>query len=1092
MNFLLIALLGSLPQQTYSESIHADEPVLYWSFDSDGFQPDVGMPVSEIVGTAKSAPGARPPVFPLFGKANRSLQCDGRSYIRIADPGEASELDFEAGDSITIEAWVSPTQVRNNGFVYIIGKGRTYLPGVTKENHNWALRLKSVNGSAAVSFLFRSRGEGNEYHRWTSSDRFGIGDGWHHVAVTYTFGRQNSLRGYIDGQPAKGTWDLGGATDRAPVVDDDEVWVGSALAGQPNVTFRGGLDEIAVYRKALSADRLRSRYRYKAPTLPPVEVPEGQILVEVFDGVPNKNGWTFRSLRFRESFTSEVFAFPELPKLYNKRGLHVSRPTPFLVRAHADVVLPPGKHRILFRSREASRLFMDDRLLAETKFYAITAEANGPIWELDRSHGPNIRPLPRGDRQAVVTVEGDGRPHRLRYEALAGLHRRRADMGDASVSIAAAEGDFQLISFGPTFELTEDGWKAFQEWHRERLRVVNKTRRDTTGRDEIAYWKWRHELAADQIRPLHSEADRARSVDDFIDSRLQAAGIRATPQIDGLTFLRRAALDVIGTVPNRRQIEEYLADPPQTRRSRAIDRLLSHPGWADHWVSYWQDVLAENPNIVNPSLNNTGPFRWWIHESFLENKPMDRFATELVMMEGGRLDGGPGGFAMATENDVPMAAKGHVLGQAFLGVQMQCARCHDAPGHDVQQRDLFSLAAMLKRSPQEVPKTSSINVSAEELKHMAVKVTLQPGEKVVPAWTFQSLFSAETPEGVLRDPDDSRERLAATLTLPANERFARVMVNRVWHRYIGRGIVESLHDWESLAPSHPQLLEWLGREFIASGYDLRHIARLILNSRVYQRESVSAAEQAAVFAGPMQRALSAEQMLDSLFVVSGKPFDAGMIAFDIDGARPANQSIHLGEARRAWMFTSTSNERDRPGLAMPFAQPFVTFLEQFGWRGARQNPVNERPDDLTALQPAEFANGVLVRRTTRLSDDHSLTSLALRPELTLDELVDELHLRVFTRSPSPEEHRLIADVLRYGFETRRRPDEPVTRRPRDRRGMVSWSNHLEEEASTIKLELEQVVRRGDPPTRRLDPDWRERLEDVIWSLVNSPEFRFAP
>ena len=519
--------------------------------------------------------------------------------------------------------------------------------------------------------------------------------------------------------------------------------------------------------------------------------------------------------------------------------------------------------------------------------------------------------------------------------------------------------------------------------------------------------------------------------------------------------------------------------------------MLADEGWADHWVGYWQDVLAENPNIVNPSLNNTGPFRWFIHESFLENKPFDRFVTELVMMEGGKLEGGPAGFGMASENDVPMAAKSHVLGQAFLGVQMQCARCHDAPSHDVEQKDLFSLAAMLKRGPQQVPKTSSIDLTPEEIAQMEVKVTLKPGSKVLPDWTFSELAANEIPKGVVRNEKDSRERLAALLTLPQNERFAKVLVNRLWHRYFGRGLVDAVDDWQDLEPSHPELLDWLANEFIISGYDIQHIARLILNSEAYQR-TCATDEPAELFAGPQQRTLTAEQLVDSLFVVSNKPYNAGMIAFDIDGARPAKLSLNLGEPRRAWMFTSTSNERDRPGLAMPFAQPFVTFLEQFGWRGARQNPISERPDDLTALQPAEFANGILARRTSRLSDDNDLTELALRADLTVPQLVDELHLRFFTRKATKREHAIIGELLSPGFETRRRPDEPLVKQPRDRRGMISWSNHLEEEATTIKTELQQVVQAGDPPSNRLAESWREALEDVIWSLMNSPEFRFAP
>ena len=156
-------------------------------------------------------------------------------------------------------------------------------------------------------------------------------------------------------------------------------------------------------------------------------------------------------------------------------------------------------------------------------------------------------------------------------------------------------------------------------------------------------------------------------------------------------------------------------------------RDRSQDGWADHWTSYWQDVLAENPNIVNPTLNNTGPFRWWIHESLIDNKPMDRFVTELIMMEGSRFYGGPAGFSIASQNDVPLAAKAHILGQALLGIQMQCARCHDAPFHDVTQKDLFSIAAMLKRNDENVPRTSTVTVS-ENGPVPNVPITLKPGQ----------------------------------------------------------------------------------------------------------------------------------------------------------------------------------------------------------------------------------------------------------------------------------------------------------------------------------------------------------------------------
>src|SRR5690606_17448527 len=125
--------------------------------------------------------------------------------------------------------------------------------------------------------------------------------------------------------------------------------------------------------------------------------------------------------------------------------------------------------------------------------------------------------------------------------------------------------------------------------------------------------------------------------------------------------------DVVGLTPAPAIVEEYLRQPESSRRSWAINRLLDDPGWADHWVPYWQDVLAENPGILKPDLNNTGPFRWYLHQAFLDGYSFDRLVMELLEMEGSLNQGAPAGFAMASLNDAPLAAKADILSQAFLG-----------------------------------------------------------------------------------------------------------------------------------------------------------------------------------------------------------------------------------------------------------------------------------------------------------------------------------------------------------------------------------------------------------------------------------------
>lgn len=567
---------------------------------------------------------------------------------------------------------------------------------------------------------------------------------------------------------------------------------------------------------------------------------------------------------------------------------------------------------------------------------------------------------------------------------------------------------------------------------------------------------------------------------------------KLTPLTDDLTFLRRVTLDTVGITPGEAEIAAFFADRSADRRTRLIDRLLADPRWADHQMGYWLDVLAENPNLINPTLNNTGPFRWWIYESLRDNKPLDLFATELIRQEGSERFGGPAGFGVASQNDVPMAAKGIIVGSAFLGLEMKCARCHDAPTHAAKQQELFQLAAMLQTKPITVPATSSVSLDHLRLggREPLIEVTLQPGTVVAPAWPFPEFGDERAAATLAEHPDDPRDRLAAAITAPQNERFAAVMVNRIWQRFMGRGLVETIGDWEKSTPTHPELLRWLAREFVRSGYDQKAVTRLILTSHAYQRAvDPTLGETGPLFAAPASRRIEAEQLVDSLFAATGKPFTVEPVNIDVDSVRPIDNALDLGRARRAWMLASTSNERDRPSLMLPRIQAVAEVLEVFGWRGARPDAASGiRDADANVLQPALLANGTMMTWLTRLSDDHGLTQFALENQ-PLDRFVDRLFLRFFTRHPTTEENRIYTAALQPGYVARvvtPKIDTPAA--PAGHRKYVAWSNHMKSAANSLRLEEAAAARRGDPPTTRLEAGWRKRFEDVVWALLNAPEW----
>jgi hypothetical protein len=227
---LLLFPTGNAFAGPYDEIVAKDKPVAHWSSN-----PALTQPLLKFGATLGDGP--RPPEFPDFIEGNHAivLAKPGAS-IRVPDPGPESIYDFKSGDSITLEAWVRCDQIGEGQNVYIVGKGRTGSVGLPPHNQNWGLRLRETDGAARVSFVFRDERDASAkndefWHRWTSSAGFGAGVDWHHVAVTYTFGRPESIRGYLDGNSVTGAWDMGGATTLGPWVDDDEVWLGTSMGG---------------------------------------------------------------------------------------------------------------------------------------------------------------------------------------------------------------------------------------------------------------------------------------------------------------------------------------------------------------------------------------------------------------------------------------------------------------------------------------------------------------------------------------------------------------------------------------------------------------------------------------------------------------------------------------------------------------------------------------------------------------------------------------------------------------------------------------------------------------------------------------------
>jgi mono/diheme cytochrome c family protein len=1143
--------------------------------------------------------GPRPPEFPDFAADNQALRLPGQGARLMLPDSDDKRFDFEQGDAITIEAWVSIDEVGAHP-MYIVGKGRTNNPKFARDNQNWSLRLVTEGEVAKLSFLFASPGGGNaNWHRWTSAAGFPCFGGWRHVAVCYRFGAPATIRAWIDGKPTGGRWDLGGATKEGPVVDDDAIWIGSSLGGSAGNSFIGAIDDIRIHRALLDDATVAARFRRVGPPRP-----TGPTMPEITLASDHVAAILVEDAKEVCRFLCDGFLLPRIPARFDSWGIRSAWKSPLRLRLAADLELPAGDHRFLIRARSLSRLWIDGQLVAQTK--AATAGApdgEEPLRELDQPPLPGHRVQAYRHQQAFGDVTLDAGLHRVVFELTVGGKSRRIESGE--ICVARLDGDRYTI-LGSGLSLADAAVDpALAAIEASLIRFDDRTRR-AAAQSQDAFWDKRHQAAADwakanpapvppgagnpidafiaakianaraesanagptavhfhgKVLPIlreacfrcHGEKDkgdlkldsREAALKAFVPGKPRESELihriltddedeRMPPKGEGLTaaeiatleawiadgaawpappvteaevafapltsnsaFLRRVYLDTIGIPPSAEEAAAFLAKPD---REALIDRLLADDRSSDHWMGYWQDLLAENPTLINKSLNSTGPFRWFLLDALRDHKPLDRMVTELLMMRGNAAYGGSAGFAQAGGNDAPFAAKGHIVASGFLGIELQCARCHDSPYHMTTQQDLYALAAMFDRKPMKVPTTSRVPAgffAKNKGREALIKVSLDLDKAVKPIWPFAPVTGAiDSPEiaALMQKPSDTRERLVTLITAPSNTRFARVIVNRIWKRLIGTGFVEPVHDWEGKSASHPNLLDWLAHDFVGHGYDLQRLTRHVLTSQSYQRQAVGhnqeAAPQQRFFNAPEPRRLSAEQVVDSLHACTGSAMDVEPLTFVHDGRRALSSRQSLGKPTRAWMFASLNNERDRPSLSLPRAQAVSNVLQAFGWTGSRQKPIPQRETDPNVLQPGILANGVLGSNLTRASHGSELAQLAIDAE-SAESLVAALFLRVLTRAPDKEEALTFTRALEEGFAERvismelgQKPEEPRLR-------LVHWFNHLRPESNNIQLEHDRRLRAGPPADPRLQTAWREIYEDAIWSLVNHREFVWIP
>jgi Protein of unknown function (DUF1549)/Protein of unknown function (DUF1553) len=389
--------------------------------------------------------------------------------------------------------------------------------------------------------------------------------------------------------------------------------------------------------------------------------------------------------------------------------------------------------------------------------------------------------------------------------------------------------------------------------------------------------------------PLHA-ADPLRSV---IDQRISQAWAqqKITPAKPGSDseFLRRVTLDLIGEVPTYEETVAFLDDKDSAKREKLVDKLIADPRFGIHQADVWDMILfGRRPPGYETHLRDG--FRTWLASKFEKNTPYNEWARDLLKAEGDSVDGGA--MYLVQYRSAPEDAV-EAIAQTFLGVQLQCARCHNHPYEKWKQKEFFGMAAFLARlEVVQIGKKGNLNVYAIGEKNSGdVKFTgraqdAKPGDKGEPVKPKFLLANELDEPPVPKDfkevkfvnnqpppkPKFSRkDALADWITKPDNPFFARAIANRMWAQFMGRGLVHPVDNLSpSNVPSHPELLNSIAKEIVEHKFDLKWLIRELVNSKAYQLSGTGTGEPMPQwFQHARSRPLSAEELIESWRVVTG-------------------------------------------------------------------------------------------------------------------------------------------------------------------------------------------------------------------------------
>lgn len=461
---------------------------------------------------------------------------------------------------------------------------------------------------------------------------------------------------------------------------------------------------------------------------------------------------------------------------------------------------------------------------------------------------------------------------------------------------------------------------------------------------------------------------KANPVDRLLEPYFAANKIKPAGPVDDRVFARRVYLDVVGLLPPPAELEKFVRARSSDKRVQLVQQLLAdNENYALHWLSFWNDMLRNDYKGTGYIDGGRKQITQWLFSSLETNKSFNQFVGELInpTPEAEGFTKGIVWRGVVNASQTPPMQAAQSISQVFMGVNLKCASCHDSFINDWQLSDAYGLASVYADGPLEM-----------------VHCDKPTGKTAAPKFIYPQLgeLAASTNKAVRLD------QLARLITKREDGRLTRTLVNRLWQRFFGRGLVEPVDDMEQPA-WNTALLDWLAEDFADHGYDVKHLIEVMLTSRAYQMPAGPATEQtetAFVFHGPQVRRLSAEQFRDAVGALGG-----------------------------VWYEKPTAKIIRRDGSTNRFAAtravlvPADTLQIALG-RPNREQILTVRPPIATTLQALELTNGEELAGLVKQSAEKILAG---NEKGSRDALIAKIYAKALGRKPTRAERELAGGLL---------------------------------------------------------------------------------